>query len=86
MALAELFDHLDRVFLEFLRRAGKEMKSESYIPMTVGQLVKERHATCRVLRTSSEWFGVTYREDKPVVQAKLAELVRRGDYPSNLWA
>lgn len=81
-----LFDHLDRVFLEFLQRAGKEMKSESYIPMTVGQLVKERHATCRVLRTSSEWFGVTYREDKPVVQAKLAELVRRGDYPSNLWA
>ena len=81
-----LFDHLDRVFLEFLQRAGKEMKSESYIPMTVGQLVKERHATCRVLRTSSEWFGVTYREDKPVVQAKIADLIRRGEYPSNLWA
>ena len=81
-----LFDHLDRVFLEFLQRAGKEMKSESYIPLTVGQLVRERHATCRVLRTASEWFGVTYREDKPVVQAKLLELVRRGDYPANLWA
>ena len=81
-----LFDHLDRVFLEFLQRAGKELKSESYIPLTVGQLVRERHATCRVLRIASEWFGVTYREDKPVVQAKIADLIRRGDYPSNLWA
>lgn len=80
-----LFDHLDRVFLEFLKRAGHEMKSESYIPMTVGQLVKEGHVSCRVLRTTSAWFGVTYREDKPIVQAKLLELIRRGDYPSNLW-
>ena len=54
--------------------------------MTVGQLVKERHATCRVLRTSSEWFGVTYREDKAVVQAKLSALIAKGEYPSNLWA
>jgi UTP-glucose-1-phosphate uridylyltransferase len=81
-----LFDHLDRVFLEFLQRSGKELKGESYIPMTVGQLVRERHATCRVLRTASEWFGVTYKEDKPVVQAKLAGLIARGDYPSNLWS
>jgi hypothetical protein len=81
-----LFDHLDRLFLEFLQRSGKELKGESYIPMSVGQLVRERHATCRVLRTASEWFGVTYKEDKPVVQAKLAALVARGDYPANLWS
>jgi hypothetical protein len=81
-----LFDHLDRLFLEFLQRSGKELKGESYIPMSVGQLVRERHATCRVLRTSSEWFGVTYKEDKPVVQAKLAQLIARGEYPPSLWA
>jgi UTP-glucose-1-phosphate uridylyltransferase len=79
-----LFDHLDRLFLEFLQRSGKELKGESYIPMTVGQLVREGHVSCRVLRTNSEWFGVTYREDKPVVQAKLAALVARGEYPRNL--
>lgn len=81
-----LFAHLDRLFLEFLQRSGKELKGESYIPMAVGQLVRERHATCRVLPTSSEWFGVTYKEDKPVVQAKLAQLIARGEYPANLWA
>jgi UTP-glucose-1-phosphate uridylyltransferase len=81
-----LFDHLDRVFGEFLARAGGELKSECFIPLTVGQLVDERVATCRVLRTDSSWFGVTYREDKEVVQASISDLIARGDYPPNLWA
>lgn len=81
-----LFDHLDRLFLEFLQKGGKELKSESYIPMAVGQLVREKHITCRVLRTPAAWFGVTYREDKPVVQANIAALIAKGEYPANLWA
>jgi hypothetical protein len=39
----------------------------------------------RVLPTASTWFGVTYRDDKPRVQAALAELVRRGAYPQKLF-
>jgi hypothetical protein len=38
------------------------------------------------LRTDSSWFGVTYREDKEVVQASIADLIARGDYPASLWA
>lgn len=81
-----LFDHLDRVFREFLEQSGREAKSECFIPLTVGQLVNEGTATCRVLRTDSSWFGVTYREDKEVVQASIADLIARGDYPPDLWA
>lgn len=81
-----LFDHLERVFREFLERSGREEKSECFIPLTVGQLVAERVATCRVLRTDSSWFGVTYREDKEVVQASIANLIAQGEYPANLWA
>lgn len=81
-----LFDELDRVFREFLERSGNEAKSECFIPLTVGQLVAEKLATCRVLRTDSSWFGVTYREDKEIVQASIAGLISRGDYPSSLWA
>ena len=81
-----LFDHLDRVFREFLDRSGHEPKSECFIPLTVGQLVDERVATCRVLRTDSSWFGVTYREDKEIVQASIVDLVAKGDYPANLWS
>jgi len=80
-----LFDHLDRVFQEFLNAEGKELKSECFIPLTVGQLVTEGHITCTVLRTSSSWFGVTYREDKLVVQTSIAKLVGSGQYPASLW-
>jgi hypothetical protein len=39
-----------------------------------------------VLPTTSTWFGATYAEDKPLVQASLARLVAAGEYPPNLWA
>lgn len=81
-----ILDDLDRIFGEFLAVSGREAKSECFIPLSVGQLIRERRATCRVLRTDSSWFGVTYQEDKPVVQASIAALVARGDYPADLWA
>lgn len=81
-----LFKHLDRVFREFLEKSGNELKSECYIPLTVGQLVRERHVSCKVLGTDSEWFGITYREDKPAVQENIRRLVAAGEYPQNLWA
>jgi hypothetical protein len=81
-----LFDHLDRVFQEFLRTSGTELKSECFIPLTVGQLISEKHVTCKVLRSNSTWFGVTYKEDKEIVQGSIAALVATGKYPKNLWA
>ena len=81
-----ILDDLERIFGEFLVASGRELKSECFIPLSVGQLIKEQRATCRVLRTDSSWFGVTYQEDKPVVQASIAALVARGDYPADLWA
>ena len=53
--------------------------------MDVGALIRDGRATCQVLRSDSAWFGVTYREDKPVVQASIARLVGEGAYPSALW-
>jgi UTP-glucose-1-phosphate uridylyltransferase len=80
-----LFDHLDRVFQEFLRTSGTELKSECFIPLTVGQLIAEKHVTCKVLRSNSTWFGVTYKEDKEIVQGSIAALVEKGKYPQSLW-
>ena len=54
--------------------------------MTIGQLIKEGLATTKVLRTDSAWFGVTYKEDKPVVQANINKLIEAGEYPTSLWA
>jgi hypothetical protein len=81
-----IFPQLDADFRTFLTAKGTEMKSESYIPMSVGTLIRSGQATCQVLRSDSAWFGVTYREDKPVVQASIAQQVGSGAYPPSLWS
>lgn len=80
-----VFTQLEESFREFLAAHGGEPKSECYIPVTVGDLVKGGRATCEVLRTSSSWFGATYAEDKPIVQRSIRALVDAGEYPANLW-
>jgi hypothetical protein len=54
--------------------------------MSVGNLIRAGQATCQVLRTDSAWFGVTYREDKPIVQASILRQVQSGAYPVSLWS
>jgi UTP-glucose-1-phosphate uridylyltransferase len=81
-----IFPQLEADFRAFLTAKGAEMKSEAYIPMSVGSLIRAGQATCQVLRSDSTWFGVTYREDKPVVQASISQQVSSGAYPSSLWA
>lgn len=80
-----IFPQLEADFRAFLAAKGGELKSEAYIPMSVGSLIRDGRATCQVLRSDSAWFGVTYREDKPVVQASIAQQVAGGAYPSALW-
>ena len=81
-----LFAELEERFPKFLAARGAEMKSEWYIPFVVDELIKEGKADCRVLPTESRWFGVTYREDRPVVVGEIAKLVESGEYPRNLLA
>lgn len=80
-----IFPQLEADFRAFLVAKGNELKSEAYIPMSVGSLLRNGQATCQVLRSDSTWFGVTYREDKPIVQASIARQVSEGNYPPSLW-
>jgi UTP-glucose-1-phosphate uridylyltransferase len=81
-----IFPQLDADFRAFLTTKGGEQKSEAYIPLSVGNLIRSGQATCQVLRSDSTWFGVTYREDKPIVQASIAQQVSGGAYPASLWS
>jgi len=81
-----IFPQLKVEFEKFLKRAGGELKSECYIPATVGDLVTSGQARCKVLRSPDSWFGVTYREDRPQVVESIRQLIAKGDYPENLWA
>ena len=81
-----IFPQLQTEFEKFLREHGNELKSECYIPSTVGDLVRAGAARVKVLRTDAPWFGVTYREDRPRVVESVRDLVARGEYPAKLWA
>jgi len=81
-----LFPQIQTKFVEFLKKSGAEMKSECYIPSTVNDLVVAGQAKVKVLRTNDSWFGVTYREDRPMVVESIRKLITRGDYPEKLWA
>jgi len=81
-----LFPQLRVEFEKFLRKSGGELKSECYIPSTVGDLVTSGQAKVKVLRSPDSWFGVTYREDRPTVVESIRQLIAKGDYPEKLWA
>lgn len=79
-----LFGELRKLFMEFLARHGAEEKSEFYIPAAVNDLIRAGRARVKVLRSPDSWFGVTYRQDHPLVAENIRKLVARGDYPDKL--
>ena len=81
----EYFEYVEKAFVEFLKTRGQELKSEFYIPTLVNDMIRNGEATCKVLDTTSKWFGVTYAEDRPQVVMKINNLVKEGVYPEKLF-
>lgn len=61
------------------------MKCEYFLPSVVSRLLEEGKASVKVLSTADKWYGVTYKEDKPVVTAAMQRLKDVGTYPERLW-
>lgn len=61
------------------------MKCEYFLPAVVSDLLGERLATVSVLKSADKWYGVTYKEDKPVVVAAIQKMKDDGLYPEHLW-
>lgn len=61
------------------------LKCEYFLPFVVDELLQEKKATVKVLKSEDKWYGVTYKEDKPVVMAAVQSLKDQGLYPQNLW-
>jgi NDP-sugar pyrophosphorylase family protein len=81
-----VFELLQGEFHRFLRERIHDEKAEFFIPTPMNALIKAGRARMKVLSTTGEWFGITYREDKPTVVANIRRLVREGAYPERLWA
>lgn len=80
----DVFPLFEESLGRFLQTNLGHEKAEHYIPSAVAETIGAGRATVQVLPTDSDWFGVTYREDKPRVVESIARLVSRGDYPAKL--
>ena len=80
-----IFSFTEKMFHQFLAENKDNPKSEFFIPIVADQFIKEGGAI-RLLPTTAQWFGVTYREDAPEVKKNLYMLAKNGDYPVHLWA
>jgi len=81
-----IFEFIEKGFQNFLDQNITNPKAEYLIPFVADQWVKAGNGVIRVLPTSAQWFGVTYKEDAPVVQKSLHTLVEQKAYPESLWA
>ena len=77
-------EELENYFIQFLREHGHEMHSEWYIPTVIAEIIQKQDNAVNVLSCESNWFGVTYAEDKPHVMQALAEQHQQGNYPPSL--
>ena len=82
----EFINYLAEDFKDFLVNVKEgDLKSEYLLPNIVDKLLKEKRANVKVLETQDRWFGVTYKEDKEIVQNAFSELIQNGVYTEKLW-
>ena len=80
-----VFSYIKTLFYQFLRDNINDPKSEFFIPIMADAFIKQKGGTIKVIPTSSQWFGVTYKEDAPGVKQSIEKLIKAGEYPESLW-
>lgn len=80
-----LFQHLREQFIEFVQENFDDPKAEFYIPFAVNRLIQEGKVKVSVLANRERWYGVTYKEDRPIVEKAFEKMLGAGKYPSPLW-
>ena len=81
----KFFEFGGALFEKFLEMNKENLKAEFYIPNIVSEIVKSNRATVEVLKSDAQWFGVTYKDDKPIVQKAIEQLKNNSIYPKHLW-
>jgi hypothetical protein len=82
---ADIIPHVQKYFDDFIAASGRELKSECYLPKAADWFIKNNITRIKALKADSEWFGVTYKEDREMAVKRLEALTAQGVYPSPLW-
>jgi len=80
-----IFKYIETYFSTFLKDSNNLEKSEIYLPFVTQEMMENGHITVKVIEAQSEWFGVTYYDDKDIAVQTLSELTQKGAYPTPLW-
>ena len=82
-----IFDELETGLKAFLNNdlPQQPLKAEYFIPSVVSHCIEENKAKVKVLSTSDQWYGITYRQDKPMITAAIQKMKDEGLYPQKLW-
>ncbi len=81
-----IFKFIEENFPTFLKDNQENLlKAEYLIPDLLQKLLKQNKVTTKVIETTSNWYGVTYKEDKEHVQRAIQESITEKIYPKNLW-
>lgn len=83
--LPDIFDKATQRVTQFLTQFKNDLSAEYHLPTLVNEILQSGEGTCQVLETTAQWFGVTYKEDRPEVVSRLAALHERGSYPAPLF-
>lgn len=81
----DYFDYSEAFFGEWYAANRENLKAECYIPTMVNKLIQDGTVSLRVLRSGAQWFGVTYKEDKPTLTVAVERMIAEGKYPRDLW-
>ncbi len=82
----DAYAYIEKLFKKFLKEKGDNPKAEFFIPIVGDAFIKDMNGIIRIIETSAQWFGVTYKEDAPGVKASIQALIQNGVYPSTLWS
>ncbi len=80
-----VFPEMQRLFEAYAAKNMDSPKAEFYIPTVMSHLIETNLGQCQVFDNASNWFGVTYPEDKTEVTNAISALVEAGNYPAKLW-
>ena len=82
-----IIDEIDKGFRHFLEKLPEKdpLKAEYFLPAVVEELLQSKKAEFKVLNSKDKWFGVTYKEDKPMVVSAIREMVDKKIYPAKLF-
>jgi len=80
-----VFQQAGNLFKEFVPNNRDNIKAEFFIPIIADEFIKSEGNTIKVIPTSSQWFGVTYKEDAVAVKSSIDKLIADKVYPVSLW-